>query len=144
MKYKKGENFMNSNYNPIYPNLNNSGFNATAMGGVASVPSTKTEMESNNTALMQANDNMLDLEQSYIENILRLNKGKLATLYFSYPDSVEWRDRKYTGIIEAAGRDHIIVSDPKTGRWYLLLMIYLNYVDFDEKINYSPEFYLAN
>ena len=33
---------MNSNYNPIYPNLNNSGFNATAMGGVASVPSTKT------------------------------------------------------------------------------------------------------
>ena len=110
---------MNSNYNPIYPNLNNSGFNATAMGGVASVPSTKTEMESNNTALMQANDNMLDLEQSYIENILRLNKGKLATLYFSYPDSVEWRDRKYTGIIEAAGRDHIILSDPKTGRWYL-------------------------
>ncbi len=135
---------MNSNYNPIYPNLNNSGFNATAMGGVASVPSTKTEMESNNTALMQANDNMLDLEQSYIENILRLNKGKLATLYFSYPDSVEWRDRKYTGIIEAAGRDHIILSDPKNGRWYLLLMIYLNYADFDEKINYSPTFYIPN
>ena len=86
----------------------------------------------------------LPMEQSYIENILRLNKGKLATLYFSYPDSVEWRDRKYTGIIEAAGRDHIILSDPKTGRWYLLLMIYLNYADFDEKINYSPTFYIPN
>ena len=136
---------MNSNYysNPSYPNLNNSGFNATAMNGVASIPSNKTQLNSNNNeALIQANDNMLDLEQSYIENILRLNKGKLATLYFSYPDSVEWRDRKYTGIIEAAGRDHIIISDPKTGRWYLLLMIYLNYVDFDEKINYSPEFYI--
>ena len=68
----------------------------------------------------------MPMEQSYIENILRLNRGKLATLYFSYPDSVEWRDKTYTGIIEAAGRDHVIVSDPKNGRWYLLLMIYLN------------------
>ena len=138
---------MNTNYysNPTYPNLGNEGFEATAMKGIASMPSINTKMNSNNMlANMQANNNMLDLEQSYIENILRLNKGKLATLYFSYPDSVEWRDRTYTGIIEAAGRDHIIVSDPKTGRWYLLLMIYLNYVDFDEKINYSPEYYLQN
>ena len=84
---------------------------------------------------------MLELEQSYVENILRLNRGKLATLYFSYPDSVEWRDKTYTGIIEAAGRDHIIISDPKNGKWYLLLMIYLNYVEFEEKINYSTEYY---
>ena len=138
---------MNTNYysNPTYPNLGNEGFEATAMKSIASMPSINTKMNSNNMlANMQANNNMLDLEQSYIENILRLNKGKLATLYFSYPDSVEWRDRTYTGIIEAAGRDHIIVSDPKNGRWYLLLMIYLNYVDFDEKINYSPEYYLQN
>src|SRR5574344_354357 len=132
---------MNTNYysNPSYPAVGNDGFQATAMGGVASVPN-------NNNALanVQANNNMLDIEQSYVENILRLNKGKLATLYFSYPDSVEWRDKTYTGIIEEAGRDHIIISDPKTGRWYLLLMIYLNYADFDEKINYSKDFYYQN
>ena len=79
-------------------------------------------------------------EQSYIENVLRLNRGKLATLYFSYPDSVEWRDKTFTGIIEQAGRDHIIVSDPKTGNWYLLLSIYLNYVEFHEKINFVTDF----
>ncbi len=138
---------MNSNYysNPTYPNLNTSGFQATAMGGAASMPSSNTNNTSNNgLATMQATNNMLAMEQSYIENILRLNKGKLATFYMSFPDSVEWRDKTFTGIIEAAGRDHIIVSDPKTGRWYLLLMIYLNYVDFDEKINYSPEYYPGN
>ena len=138
---------MNQNYysNPTYPALGETGFNATAMGGVASNPSNNTANISNNqNALMQAGNNMLTLEQSYIENILRLNRGKLVTLYFSYPDSVDWRDKTYTGIIEAAGRDHIIISDPKTGRWYLLLMIYLNYVDFDEKINYSPGFYTQN
>ena len=85
---------------------------------------------------------MLNIEQSYIENILRLNRGKIATFYFSFPDSVDWRDKTFTGIIEAAGRDHIIISDPNTGKWHLLLMIYLNYVDFEEKINYSSEYYL--
>lgn len=138
---------MNTNYysNPMYPNMNSEGFNATLSNGIASIPSNTTINSSNQTsALMQANNNMLALEQSYIENILRLNKGKLATLYFSFPDSVEWRDKTFTGIIEAAGRDHVIVSDPNNGRWYLLLMIYLNYVDFDEKINYSPNFYLEN
>lgn len=138
---------MNTNYynKPTYPAMGETGFQATAMGGIASMPSNNTNNQSSNIiATNQATNNMLTLEQSYIENILRLNKGKLATFYFSFPDSVDWRDKTFTGIIEAAGRDHIIISDPKTGRWYLLLMIYLNYVDFDEKINYSPEYYLPN
>lgn len=79
-------------------------------------------------------------EQSYIENILRLNKGKIGTFYLTFPDSNEWRDRKFVGIIEASGRDHIIISDPNTGVRHLLLMIYLDYVDFDEPINYNPKF----
>ncbi len=82
-------------------------------------------------------NNNLPMEQSYIENILRLNKGKKATVYVSFSDSVEWRDKKFTGIIEEAGRDHIVVSDPNTGKWYLILMIYLDYVEFDEKIKYG-------
>lgn len=135
---------MNTNYysNPTYPNIGTGGPQVSAMGGLASSPGVNTNNSSNNNlATIQANNNMLELEQSYVENILRLNRGKLATLYFSYPDSVEWRDKTYTGIIEAAGRDHIIISDPQNGKWYLLLMIYLNYVQFDEKINYSPEYY---
>lgn len=79
----------------------------------------------------------LPMEQSYIENILRLNKGKKVNVYMSYSDSVEWRDKMYTGVIEQAGRDHLIISDPSTGKWYLLLMIYLDYVEFNEKINYK-------
>lgn len=81
--------------------------------------------------------NDLTMEQSYIENILRLNKGKKVKAYVSYPDSIDWKDSVYTGIIEQAGRDHLIISDPTTGKWYLILMIYLNYVEFEEKINYS-------
>ena len=135
---------MNTNFypNPTYPNTGPNQVQFTQSGGIASNPSSDTNnVSNNNLATMQAANNMLALEQSYIENILRLNRGKLATFYMSYPDSVDWRDKTYTGIIEAAGRDHIIISDPKTGNWFLLLMIYLNYVEFDEKINYSPEYY---
>ncbi len=80
------------------------------------------------------------LEQSLIENILRLNRGKRVKAYVSYPDSNEWRDKIYSGIIQQAGRDHLIISDTSTGNWYLIRMIYLNYVEFDEPINYNPDY----
>ena len=78
----------------------------------------------------------IPFEQSYIENILRVNKGKLINIYMTFPDSVEWRDKVFTGILEQLGRDHIIISDPKTGKWQLLLMIYVSYITFEETINY--------
>lgn len=82
----------------------------------------------------------LPMEQSYIENILRLNKGKKVRVHMTFPDSNEYRDREFVGIIEESGRDHIILSEPSTGKWQLLLMIYVDFISFDEKINYSPEF----
>ena len=82
----------------------------------------------------------LPLEQSLIENILRLNKGKKVKVYASYPDSNEWRDKIYTGIIEQSGRDHLILSDPSTGLWYLIRMLYVYYIEFDERINYNPDY----
>lgn len=82
-------------------------------------------------------NNDLPMEQSYVENILRLNKGKIASFYMSYPDSNEWRNKIFTGRVEQAARDHVVVFDPKNGKWYLLLSIYLNYIVFDEEINYK-------
>ncbi|WP_235848318.1 spore coat protein GerQ [Litchfieldia alkalitelluris] len=80
---------------------------------------------------------MLPLEQSYIENILRLNKGKLATVYMTFENNAQWNAKVFKGIIEAAGRDHIILSDPQTGMRYLLLMVYLDYVTFEEELDYE-------
>ena len=79
----------------------------------------------------------LPMEQSYVENILRLNKGKVASIYMTFPDSKEWPDRIFTGVVEQAARDHVVLSDPKTGKWYLLLSIYIDFIVFDEEINYK-------
>ncbi|WP_226642780.1 spore coat protein GerQ [Mesobacillus subterraneus] len=83
---------------------------------------------------------MLPIEASYIENILRLNKGKLATVYATFENNTEWNAKIFQGIIEAAGRDHLILSDPQTGKRVLLPMIYLDYVTFDEEIEYEYPF----
>ena len=79
----------------------------------------------------------LPMEQSYVENILRMNKGKIACFYMTFPDAGENRNKTFTGVIEQAARDHFVISDPKTGQWYLLLSIYLDYIVFDEEINYK-------
>lgn len=80
-------------------------------------------------------------EQSYIENILRLNRGKQVEVYMSFADAEKWKDKVFRGIIEQSGKDHIILSDPNTGNWYLLLLIYVDYIKFDENINTSDAFY---
>ncbi|UFT98998.1 spore coat protein GerQ [Radiobacillus kanasensis] len=76
---------------------------------------------------------LLPIEESYIENILRLNKGKPAIVYASFDNN----SKVFTGIIEAAGRDHLILSDPETENRFLIPMIYLDYVTFDEEILYE-------
>lgn len=78
---------------------------------------------------------MLPIEESYIENILRLNKGKLATVYMGFDNGQQ--AKVFRGIVEAAGRDHIILSDPQSGMRYLLLMVFLQYITFDEEIEYE-------
>jgi spore germination protein Q len=85
----------------------------------------------------QSPPGMLPVEESFIENILRLNLGKMATLYMTYENNKEWNAKIFKGKIEAAGRDHIIVSDPTTGMRYLLLMVNLDYITFDEELKYT-------
>ena len=82
------------------------------------------------------NPNNIYNEQSYIENILRLNKGKIATVYMSFEGS-QWGSKIFRGEIKEAGRDHIILHDSQNKTNYLLLTIYLSYITFDDTIDYN-------
>jgi spore germination protein Q len=80
------------------------------------------------------------IEQSYIENILRFNLGKVGTFYMTYENNTQWNAKIFKGKLEAAGRDHIIISDTKTGTRYLLLMVNLDYATFDEELKYTSPY----
>ncbi|MCJ8012451.1 spore coat protein GerQ [Paenibacillus sp. KQZ6P-2] len=76
-------------------------------------------------------------EQSYIENILRMNLGKTGTFYMTYENNSQWNAKVFTGIVEAAGRDHIIIVDGTTGQRIILLTLNLDYITFNEPLNYQ-------
>lgn len=76
-------------------------------------------------------------EQSYIENIFRLNLGKVGTFYMTYENNSEWNAKVFKGVLEAAGRDHIIISDPVTGVRTVMLMVNFDYATFDEPLTYQ-------
>ncbi|GIO04643.1 hypothetical protein J31TS6_06710 [Brevibacillus reuszeri] len=78
------------------------------------------------------------VEESYIENILRLNRGKVITVYQTFENNSQWNAKIFRGVLETAGRDHIILSDPQTGKRYLLLMVNTDYITADEELNYIP------
>ncbi len=78
-------------------------------------------------------------ENSFIENILRMNLGKTATVYMNFENS-QWGSKIFKGELLGAGRDHILIKDNQTGVNYLLLRIYLSYISFDEDIEYEYPF----
>lgn len=83
---------------------------------------------SNNTPAPQA-------DPPYAENLFSMNQGKEVTVYFSYPDSVEWRDRSFTGTILASGRDYLLLKDNQ-GQTFLLWLVYINFAVFNTEISY--------
>ena len=80
-------------------------------------------------------------EQSFIENILRLNIGELGTFHFSFQFTVaeELNVRNVTGYVVAAGRDHVIIHETATGKEFLFPMIYFDYAEFEGDVKYFPQ-----
>lgn len=73
----------------------------------------------------------IETNQLMFQQILEYNKGKKVTIYQSYNNN----QTKFPGIIEQKGQDYIILSNPTNGKWYLLPIMYIDYIEFDEKIN---------
>ena len=77
------------------------------------------------------------LDDDYIDGIISKNKGKRAKFYITIPGSISWQDKIFEGIIEHVGRDYISLSNPSNGESYLIPVVYLGYVSFDDVINYD-------
>lgn len=115
------------------PYLSSQGYQYSQIPGVTQQPTPSM----NPQQMFDQQQGMLPLEQSYIENILRLNRGKTATIYMTFENNAEWNAKVFRGIIEEAGRDHIVLADFEDQTHYLLLMVNLDYVEFDEPIEYD-------
>ena len=70
------------------------------------------------------------LIETYID-ILKNNIGKKVNINMNNNNET----KTYSGILEKTTDDTIIISNPETGNWFLLLSKYLNYIEFEERIN---------
>lgn len=67
--------------------------------------------------------------------LFKKNTGKKVKIYATYPESIEWKDKLFSGVIEGIDNNFLIISDPSLGNWYLIPMDKINYIEFEEKIN---------
>ncbi len=79
-------------------------------------------------------------EQSYIENILRLNRGKPGTFFFTVPGAEvagrEGNTVRVRGAVVQAGRDHAVIREFQTNHDFLFPMVYFDFAEFDEPLTY--------
>lgn len=122
---------MNNSY---YPNnmFQNANQNPTI------IPEQGTTPNQNIGMIVPPNINYNNNHAEYADNIFLLNIGRRVSVYFSYPDSLEWRDKIFTGDIVDAGRDYLLLRDID-GNSILLWSIYINYAIFEGDIvhNYN-------
>lgn len=83
----------------------------------------------------------LPREESYIENILRLNRDKPGSFHFSFENAIEpgQNTKIVRGFVEAAGRDHVILREAKSDHRFLFPMIYFDYAEFDGELAYFTQ-----
>ena len=80
-------------------------------------------------------NNLYINNNEYIADLLKNNIGKYGIFYLSFCDAIEWRDSIFEGVIEQAGKDYVLIYNSKENKRYLLWMIYINYVIFNEMLN---------
>lgn len=77
-------------------------------------------------------DEKRDISTSNLNKILENNKNKKVTIYCSFPDK---NNKSFEGVLEDVQDDYLVISEPATDKWIVIISMYLNYIEFDEKIN---------
>ena len=75
------------------------------------------------------------MNNSYAQGILKKNIGMTGYFFVSFPDSVDWRDKIFYGVLTDAGDDYILIYNEDNNEYYLIWSIYLNYATFDRRPN---------
>lgn len=82
-----------------------------------------------------SNENIPNIiNNNYETKYIDPNKGKKINIYTSFPGINEIKEFK--GILEYNDLSNIMISNPTNGGWYLIPKKYIDYIVFDEAINY--------
>lgn len=120
--------FGNDNFPRVVPNTPNYNDFLNTANNTNMTPSTPNMGNWNNT---NTNTNT----NSYAQGVLQKNIGMSGYFFVSFPDSVDWRDKIFYGVLTDAGDDYILIFNEENNEYYLVWSIYLNYATFDKRPN---------
>lgn len=76
-----------------------------------------------------------EMSNDFMETILKKTEKIKAKVYMSFPYMENNRDKVFEGIIESTGKDYILINDVSKREWYLLPLIFMNYIKFEESLD---------
>ena len=66
-----------------------------------------------------------------LQNFLALNIGKNVSLYTSYSNSIEWKNKIFTGTISEVGSDYFLLNDDKSNKNVLIWIYSVDFIIFN-------------
>ena len=58
-------------------------------------------------------------------------RKKIVSVYCTFPDSAKNRDMVFRGRLISAASDHVVVEDRESGTLYIILGVYINFIEIN-------------
>ena len=82
---------------------------------------------------IKSDSNIEEFYESF-NKLVSTNLGRSVIVHCSFTDSTKWHDKEFTGILASAGDNYIIVYNAQENRHYLIVGVYIDFIEFTEKI----------
>lgn len=76
------------------------------------------------------------IEEFYesFNKLVQTNLGRHVIVHCSFTDSTKWHDKEFEGVLASAGDNYIIVFNQNENKHYLIVGVYIDFIEFTEKI----------
>ena len=90
----------------------------------------------NSTTEEESNERVFDLEVTHasITDVLKGNIGKNMKIFCTFSSGNDKKNKVFEGILEGSGIDFVVISNPKTGDWDIIMGKNIDYINSSEKI----------
>ena len=82
---------------------------------------------------LKVDENVEEFYETF-NKLVSTNLGRHVIVHCSFTDSTKWHDKEFVGVLASAGDNYIIVYNDQDNRHYLIVGVYIDFIEFTEKI----------
>lgn len=122
-------------YGAPYPNQDGMGTTPypPQMGGYQQPQINQQYPQPINVSRQESDPNIEDFYESF-NKLVSSNLGRTVNVHCSFTDSTKWHDKEFVGVLASAGESYIMVYDKENDKHYLIIDVYVDYIEFFDKV----------